>query len=36
MFIAWIRNKKKREAISAGASNQPELGDANPYYMYFL
>ncbi|OXH22188.1 high-affinity nicotinic acid transporter [Cryptococcus neoformans] len=36
MFIAWIRNKKKREAISAGASNQPELGDANPHYMYFL
>ncbi|KAK8864132.1 hypothetical protein IAR55_001378 [Kwoniella newhampshirensis] len=35
-YIAKTRNAKKRELVAAGAPDQPELGDANPHYTYFL
>ncbi|WVQ73492.1 hypothetical protein IAR50_003064 [Cryptococcus sp. DSM 104548] len=33
---AWYANKQKRAAIAAGAEDRPELGDANPHYLYYL
>ncbi|WVQ84260.1 hypothetical protein IAT38_006412 [Cryptococcus sp. DSM 104549] len=35
-WIAWSQNKKKRAAVAAGAPNQPELGDKNPHYEYYM
>ncbi|WWD08279.1 hypothetical protein V865_006390 [Kwoniella europaea PYCC6329] len=35
-FYCRYLNKKKREAIAAGAPNDPSLGDKNPHYMFFL
>ncbi|KAI1778465.1 major facilitator superfamily domain-containing protein [Hypoxylon cercidicola] len=35
-FMLLRENAKKREAIAQGAPDQPELGDRNPHFLYYV
>ncbi|WWD18844.1 hypothetical protein CI109_103299 [Kwoniella shandongensis] len=35
-YIAKTRNEKKQKLVAEGAPDQPELGDGNPHYTYFM
>lgn len=35
-FFIVQGNKKKRQLIAEGAPDQPELGDRNPHFLYYL
>ncbi|XXH04237.1 hypothetical protein Hte_010651 [Hypoxylon texense] len=35
-FMLARENAKKKEAIAQGAPDQPELGDRNPHFLYYL
>lgn len=35
-FVLKRENKKKRELIAQGAPDEPELGDRNPHFLYYI